>query len=81
MVDTTSTLTNSIRTRFQNEYERFLSAQRVYDRFAKPVGDDMSKFINGNQITIPFISKMNIGTLQLPRYFRLHEGRGIGHRE
>ncbi len=62
MVDTTSTLTNSIRTRYQNEYESFLSAQRVYDRFAKPVGDDMSKFINGNQITIPFISKMNIGT-------------------
>ena len=62
MVDTTSTLTNSIRTRYQNEYEEFLSAQRVYDRFAKPVGDEMSRFIKGNQITFPFVSKMNIGT-------------------
>lgn len=62
MVDTTSTLTNSIRTRYQNEYEDFLSAQRVYDRYAKPVGDEMSRFIKGNQITFPFVSKMNIGT-------------------
>lgn len=61
-MDTTATLTNSLRTRYQNAYEAFLSAERVYDRLAKPVGDEMSKFIKGNQITIPFVSKMDIGT-------------------
>jgi len=60
-MDTTATLTNSLRTRYQNDYEAFLSAERVYDRLAKPVGDEMSRFIKGNEITIPFISKMDIG--------------------
>ena len=38
---------------------------RTYDQLAVPIGDDMSKFIAGTQITIPHISKMNIGTLEI----------------
>jgi len=61
-VDTTSTLSNSVRARYQNAYERTLYAQRVYDRLAEPVGRDMAKFIAGSSIVIPFLSKMTIGT-------------------
>lgn len=58
----TSQLTNSIRTRYDNMYQTQVYAERVYDEFASPVGEDMSRFINGNQIDFPYVGKMDIGT-------------------
>jgi N4-gp56 family major capsid protein len=67
-VETTDTLTNSIRTRFQNAYDAEIYMNRVYDRLAEPVGDDMEKFISGDEIKIPFLSKMDIGTTAVNQY-------------
>jgi N4-gp56 family major capsid protein len=67
-VGTTDTLTNSIRARYQNAYDMQIFAQRVYDMLADPVGDDMSKFIAGSSVVIPYLSKMNIGTSAINEY-------------
>lgn len=61
-IQTTSNLTNSIRARYQNFYEKSIYFNRVYDRLAEPIGSDMSRFIAGSSIVMPFLSKMNIGT-------------------
>ncbi len=58
----TSQLTNSRRTQYDDMYQTQVFAERVYDMFASPVGDDMSRFISGSQITFPYVGKMDIGT-------------------
>lgn len=61
-VETVSTLTNSIRSRYNNRYFDQVWYKRTYDRLASPVGDDMNRFIKGTEIVFPFIGKMDIET-------------------
>ena len=51
-VQTTSTLTNSIRGRYQNFYEEGLLAQRVYDMYASPVGANLEQLMRGTHTHI-----------------------------
>jgi N4-gp56 family major capsid protein len=55
-------LSNSVRTRYLNEYWRAAAMARVYDQLSMPIGQDMSRLARGSSVTIPFLSDMNVGT-------------------
>lgn len=55
-------LSNSVRTRYLNEYWRAASMQRLYDQLAMPIGKDMSRLARGSSVQVNFLSDMNPGT-------------------
>jgi len=62
-IETTSTLTNSIRARYINDYLGAALNARLYDMFASPVpGKPMAEQIQGSSVYVPFLASMNIGT-------------------
>ena len=58
---TTGTLSDSVRTRYLNDYDQAAEMVRLYDQIAYPVGKNMSELGRGNLITVPFISDMTPG--------------------
>ncbi len=62
-VETTSTLTNSLRGRYKDTYMEAAKRQRVYDQIAIPVpGLSMDEAARGTSVTVPFLSGMTPGT-------------------
>ncbi len=62
-VETTSTLTNSLRVRYKDTYMEAAKRQRVYDQIAIPVpGVSMDEAARGTSVTVPFLSGMTPGT-------------------
>ncbi len=62
-VETTSTLTNSLRGRYKDTYMEAAKRQRVYDQLAIPVpGVSMDEAARGTSVTVPFLSGMTPGT-------------------
>lgn len=63
-IQTTSNLSNAIRTKYISDYIRSAEYTRVYDQFAEPVGKqgvEEAAFL-GNQIDVNFLSDMEPGT-------------------
>ncbi len=54
-------LSDSIRTRYLEDYEKAAAMERIYDQIAEPIAADMSRIARGNLISIPFISDMQPG--------------------
>ena len=54
-------LTNSVRTRYINDYLEGAMGIRLYDQLAEPVGMDMSRLKAGSSVTIPVLSEMSPG--------------------
>jgi len=61
-MSTTSTLSNSVRGRYVNEYIKGAMRRRVYDYFCYPISTDPEILQKQSSITVPFISRMNPGT-------------------
>ena len=62
-VETTSTLTGSLRGRYKDTYMEAAKRQRVYDQLAIPVpGVSMDEAARGTSVTVPFLSGMTPGT-------------------
>ncbi len=62
-VETTSTLTGSIRARYRDTYLEAGKRQRVYDQFAIPFpGIGMDEAARGSSVVYPFLSGMTPGT-------------------
>lgn len=55
-------LSNSVRTRYLNEYVEAALMARLYDQIAMPVAQDISRVARGSSVTIPFVSDMEPGT-------------------
>ena len=55
-------LSNSIRTRYLDDYEQAAELARLYDQIAVPIGKDMSRLARGSSVTVPFINDMRVGT-------------------
>lgn len=65
-VQTTSNLTNSIRTQYTDQYLMSAYQQRLYDQFCIPVpGISMDQAIRGSAVQYEFISEMTPGTTAL----------------
>lgn len=54
--NTTSLLSNSIRTQYLSNYIEGALMSRLYDQLASPVAADMSNIAKGSSVTIPFLS-------------------------
>ena len=62
-VETTSTLSTSIRGRYKDTYMEAAKRQLVYDQLAIPVpGVSMDEAARGSSVTVPFLSGMTPGT-------------------
>ncbi len=62
-LETTSTLTGSLRGRYKDTYMEAGKRQRVYDQIAIPVpGLSMDEAARGTSVTVPFLSGMTPGT-------------------
>lgn len=55
-------LSNSVRTRYLNDYMRGAEMARVYDQIAMPIARDLSRVARGSSVTVPFLSDMEPGT-------------------
>ena len=65
-VQTTSNLSNSIRTQYVETYDMWVYGQRLYDQFAIPIpGISPEQAIKGSTVSIPFISSMSPGLTAL----------------
>lgn len=65
-IQTTSNLSNSIRTQYTEQYIMAAYGQRLYDQFAIPVpGISMDQAIRGSAVQFEFISEMTPGTTAL----------------
>ncbi len=60
-IEKSTTLTDSIRIRYLNDYEQAAEMVRLYDQIAAPIGSDMSKLARGSSVYVPFISDMEPG--------------------
>jgi len=58
---TTSNLSNSIRTQYIEDYLEAAMAERVYDQIAMPVGKDMAQLKRGSSVQVDFLSDMEPG--------------------
>ncbi len=64
-IQTTSNLSNSIRSQYDAMYLRGAALRRLYDQFAMPYTAsnlDMKTLMQGSSVTIPFLSSMAPGT-------------------
>lgn len=62
-LQTTSTLTNSIRAQYDEVYYGAARVARLYDQLATPVpGLSMAEAVKGSSVNIPFLSSMAPGT-------------------
>lgn len=62
-IETTSTLTNAIRTQYDATYIEAAMFNRLYDQFAVPYpGGDMAELMRGSSVTYNFLSDMTPGT-------------------
>ncbi|MFQ5410202.1 MAG: hypothetical protein ACE5FI_17465, partial [Anaerolineales bacterium] len=65
-VQTTSNLSNSVRTQYIERYLEAARMARLYDQLASPAGQDlgavMQAIFNGSSVQVNFLSDMNIGT-------------------
>lgn len=66
-IETTSTLSNSVRARYVENYLDAAEAVRLYDQLAAPVGQDMEKLKRGSSVNVPFLSDMEPGTSAIPQ--------------
>lgn len=55
-------LSNSVRTRYLNDYWRAAAMVRLYDQLAMPIARDLSRVARGSSVTVNFLSDMNVGT-------------------
>lgn len=55
-------LSNSVRTRYVNEYWRGAQMARLYDQFAMPIARDMSRVARGSSVQVNYLSDMEPGT-------------------
>lgn len=68
-IETTSTLTNSIRARYLNKYLESAGLARLYDQISVPYtaldaaeGKTMAELMAGSSVVVPFLSDMTPGT-------------------
>ena len=71
MPQTTSTLSNSLRTQYIEEYQRAAKAERVYDQVAYPISRSQDILQRGNTVQVPFIAEMDIGTTAISQVYDL----------
>jgi len=55
-------LDSAVRTRYLADYIRGARYARLYDQFATPVGQDMSRLARGSSVTLNFLGDMEPGT-------------------
>lgn len=55
-------LSNAVRTRYVADYIRAAMMERLYDQFAVPVAQDMSRVSRGSSVTLNFLGDMEPGT-------------------
>lgn len=60
-VSTTSTLSNSVRGRYINDYIKGATRRGVYDVYCYPISTDREILQKQSSITVPFLSKMTPG--------------------
>ena len=65
-IETVSTLSNSIRAQYIENYLEAAEAVRLYDQIASPVGKDMASIKKGSSVNVPFLADMDIGTAAIP---------------
>ena len=61
MPQTTSNLSNSLRTQYIETYKDAADFEKLYDQFAAPVGKDMAQLEKGTAVQVPFLSDMTPG--------------------
>lgn len=62
MPQTTSNLSNSLRTQYIETYQGAADFEKLYDQFATPAGKDMAMLEEGSSVQVPFLSDMTPGT-------------------
>lgn len=58
-MSTSSTLTNSIRGRYINDYQKAAMLRRLYENYCYPVSNSKEILQNSSSVTIPFLSEMS----------------------
>lgn len=61
-MSTTSTLSNSVRGRYVDDYIKAAMTQRYYDALCYPISQDREKLQRNTSITVPFLSAMSVGS-------------------
>lgn len=61
-MSTTSTLSNSVRGRYLDNYADAVMSRRLYDQICEPITSDMEKLQRNTSITVPFLSGMSVGS-------------------
>jgi len=61
-MSTTSTLSNSIRGRYVNDYIQTVYTTRFYDQLCHPISENREVLQRNSSITVPFLSGMSIGS-------------------
>jgi len=61
-MSTTTTLSNSVRGRYVNDYIEAAYAARFYDQFCYPISKNREVLQRNTSITVPFLSAMAIGS-------------------
>lgn len=62
MPQTTSNLSNSVRTQYIETYQEAADFEKLYDQFATPAGKNMAQLEEGSSVQVPFLSDMVPGT-------------------
>jgi len=65
-IETTSTLSNSVRARYVENYLEAAEAVKLYDQMAAPVGQNMEQLKRGSSVNVPFLADMAPGTTVIP---------------
>lgn len=65
-IETVSTLSNSVRARYIEDYLDAVEAEKLYDQFAMPVGKNMEQLKRGSSVNVPFLADMEPGTSAIP---------------
>lgn len=65
-IETTSTLTNSLRARYLENYLEAAEMERLYDQIAAPVGENMEQLKRGSSVNVPFLADMEPGVSAIP---------------
>ena len=58
-MSTTSTLSNSIRGRYINDYQQAAMNRRVYEHYCYPISNSKEILQNSSSVTVPFLSEMS----------------------
>jgi len=66
-IETTSTLSNSVRARYIEDYLEAAEAVKLYDQLASPVGQNMEQLKRGSSVNVPFLADMDPGTSTIPQ--------------